>query len=188
MLNKVYKIGRNVADNFKKTMQCKLLLMITCTNGTLEPYLKLSNSSSYLFFSPNLPDLQSAITAYKKRFNFEEIICDFKSRGYQLEDTNVSSSRLIFLILLISFAYTLATFQGQKIKRTGVQKYVGRIKEYGRVTRRNSSFYVGLYSQTWIHFRESCWAIVQGLMKLNRNKLPDYLRGLRAMELIMSTS
>jgi hypothetical protein len=92
------------------------------------------------------------------------------------------------LIWLISFAYTLATFQGQNIKRTGVQNYVGRIKEYGRVTRRNSSFYVGLYNQTWIRFRESCWTIVQGLMKLNRNKLPDYLRGLRAMELIMSTS
>ena len=113
---------------------------------------------------------------------------DFKSGGYQLEDTNVSGSRLISLILLISFAYSLATFQGQKIKQTGVQNYVGRIKEYGRVTRRHSSFYVGLYSQTWIGFRESCWALVQELMKLNPNKLPNYLRGLRAMELIMSTS
>jgi hypothetical protein len=27
-------------------------LMNTCQNGTIEPYLKLSNSSSYLFFSP----------------------------------------------------------------------------------------------------------------------------------------
>jgi hypothetical protein len=26
--------------------------MNTCQNGTIEPYLKLSNSSSYLFFSP----------------------------------------------------------------------------------------------------------------------------------------
>ncbi|MEG4634595.1 hypothetical protein QUB56_34455 [Microcoleus sp. AR_TQ3_B6] len=136
----------------------------------------------------NLPDLQSAITASKKRFDLEEMFRDFKSGGYQLEDTNVSGSRLISLILLISFAYTLATFQGQKIKRTGVQNYVARIKEYGRVTRRHSSFYVGLYSQTWIGFRESGWAIVQELMKLNRNKLPDYLRGLRAMELIMSKS
>ena len=29
--------------------------MNTCQNGTIEPYLKLSNSSSYLFFSPNKP-------------------------------------------------------------------------------------------------------------------------------------
>ena len=27
--------------------------MNTCQNGTIEPYLKLSNSSSYLFFSPD---------------------------------------------------------------------------------------------------------------------------------------
>ena len=26
--------------------------MNTCQNGTIEPYLKLSNSSSYLFFTP----------------------------------------------------------------------------------------------------------------------------------------
>jgi hypothetical protein len=150
--------------------------------------LKGKSAQEGWFILTNLPDIQSAITAYKKRFDIEEMFRDFKSGGYQLEDTNVSGSRLISLILLISFAYTLATFQGQKIKRTGVQNYVARIKEYGRVTRRHSSFYVGLYSQTWIGFRENCWAIVQELMKLNRNKLPDYLRGLRAMELIMSTS
>ena len=28
--------------------------MNTCQNGTIEPYLKLSNSSSYLFFIPDL--------------------------------------------------------------------------------------------------------------------------------------
>jgi len=53
---------------------------------------------------------------------------DFKSGGYQVEDTNVSGSRLISLILLIFFAYTLATFQGQNIKLTGVQNYVVELK------------------------------------------------------------
>jgi Transposase IS116/IS110/IS902 family/Transposase len=33
--------------------------------------------------------------------------------------------------------------QGQTIKRLGVQKYVGRVKEYGRNERRHSSFYIG---------------------------------------------
>ena len=28
--------------------------MNTCQNGTIEPYLKLSNSSSYLFYSPKV--------------------------------------------------------------------------------------------------------------------------------------
>ncbi len=81
----------------------------------------------------------------------------------------------------------MSTFQGQKIKRIGVQKYIARIKEYGRVTRRHSSFYVGLYSQTWVSFMDNCWCIVQKLMRLNRNKIEHYLRGLRAMELILST-
>jgi hypothetical protein len=81
----------------------------------------------------------------------------------------------------------LSTFQGQKIKRIGLQKYIARVKEYGRVTRRHSSFYVGLYSQTWVSFIDNCWCIVKKLMKLYRNKIEHYLRGLRAMELILST-
>lgn len=103
------------------------------------------------------------------------------------ENTNVSGNRLISLILITSFACSTATFQGQKLKRIGVEKYVARVKEYGRLTRRHSSFYIGLYSQTWVGFMDNCWGIVQDLMKLNRNKLEYYLRGLRAMELILST-
>jgi hypothetical protein len=34
----------------------------------------------------------------------------------------------------------MSTIQGQKIKRKGIQKYVGRIKESGRLERRHSSF------------------------------------------------
>ncbi len=112
---------------------------------------------------------------------------DFKSGGYKLEDTNVSGDRLISLILIIFFAYSMSTFQGQKIKRIGVQKYVARVKEYGRVTRRHSSFYVGLYSQICVSFIDNCWCIVQKLMRLNSNNNEYYLRGMRAMELILST-
>ncbi|MHC5780093.1 MAG: IS4 family transposase, partial [Nostoc sp.] len=81
------------------------------------------------------------------RFDIEEMFRDFKKGGYNLEDTKVSGERLISIILLISIAYTSATIQGQEIKRKGVQKYVGRIKEYGRTERRHSSFYIGLYGQ-----------------------------------------
>ncbi len=73
---------------------------------------------------------------------------DFKSSGYNLEDTNVSGQRLISLILLISFAYMNATLQGQEIKSKGVQKYIGRVKENGRVERRHSSFYIGLHGES----------------------------------------
>ena len=81
------------------------------------------------FILTNLTSLDSAISAYKKRFNIEEMFRDFKKGGYNLEDTNLSDKRLISLILLIAIAYTSATISGQQIKPKGVQKYVGRIKE-----------------------------------------------------------
>lgn len=99
------------------------------------------------FILTNLESLAAAITAYKKRFEIEEMFRDFKSGGYNLEATAVSSERLIALILLIAIAYTSATMQGRKIKRMGVQKYVGRVKEYGRTQRRHSSFY-----RVWLQF------------------------------------
>ena len=113
---------------------------------------------------------------------------DFKSGGYNLEGTNVSGERLITLILLIAIAYTSATIQGQQIKRKGVQKSVGRVKEYGRIERRHSSFYIGLYGRTWVNFMEPYKDLITDLMTLARNKRPFYQRGLRAMELILAAS
>lgn len=104
------------------------------------------------FIFTNLETLELALAAYKKRFDIEEMFRNFKKGGYNLEDTNVSGERLITLILLIAIAYTSATISGQQIKHQGVQKYVGRIKEYGRIERRHSSFYIGLYGENWVNF------------------------------------
>lgn len=92
------------------------------------------------------------------------------------------------LILLIALAYTSATILGQQIKRQGIQKYIGRVKEYGRTERRHSSFYIGLYGQTWVNFMEQCKDLVTDLMKLSLNKRQYYQRGLRAMDLILAVS
>jgi hypothetical protein len=140
------------------------------------------------FILTNLDTLEAAISAYKKRFDIEEMFRDFKKGGYNLEDTNVSGSRLISLILLVAIAYTSATIQGQEIKRKGIQKYVGRIKEARRVERRHSSFYIGLYGQTWVNFADSCWELIAALMRLNTNKRKYYKQGERAMKLILSIS
>ena len=139
-----------------------------------------------VFILTNLTSLKLAIASYKKRFDIEEMFRDFKSGGYNLENTNVSGLRLISLILLIAIAYSSATFKGRNIKRKGVQKYVGRVKEYRRVQKRHSSFYIGLYGQSWVNFRESCWGLVTELMRVSRNKIEHYLRGQRAMEHILS--
>lgn len=139
------------------------------------------------FILTNLDSLEEAITAYKRRFDIEEMFRDFKKGGYNLEDSNVEGERLISLLILMFIAYTSATIQGQQIKRKGIQNYVARIKESGRTERRHSSFYIGLYGQTWVNFQHICMGLVQELMRLNPNKLKYYQRGLKAMKLIEST-
>lgn len=140
------------------------------------------------FILTNFETLAAAIAAYKTRFDIEQMFRDFKKGGYNLEDTNVSSKRLISIIILIAIAYTSATISGQQIKRKGVQKYVGRVKEYGRTERRHSSFYIGLYGQAWVNFRQDCIELVTEIMRLNRNKQKYYQRGLRAMKLVITAS
>lgn len=140
------------------------------------------------FILTNLDSLSAAITAYRKRFDIEEMFRDFKSGGYNLEGTQVSGKRLIVLILLITIAYSTATIEGKKIKRMSVQKYVGRVQEPRRNERRHSSFYIGLYGQTWVNYQGYCTEAVVDLMKLNRNKWKYYQKGLRAMELILAAS
>ena len=48
---------------------------------------------------------------------------DYKSGGYNLEETGVSDERLINMILLIAIAYSTAVIKGGKIKQMGGQKY-----------------------------------------------------------------
>ena len=100
------------------------------------------------FIMTNLDSLDLAIKSYQKKFDIEEMFRDFKSGGYNLEETLVTDFRLRAIILLIMIAYTTATFQGRKIKQMGLQKYVGRVKEFGRTVRRHSSFYIGLYGES----------------------------------------
>jgi hypothetical protein len=140
------------------------------------------------FILTNFETLPEAIAAYKKRFDIEEMFRDFKKGGYNLEDTNVSGERLTVLILLIAIAYTSTTLQGQQMKGKGIQKYIDRVKEYGRIERRHSSFYIGLYGKTWVNFMQDCMELVTELMKLNRNKQKYYQRGLRAMRLVLAAS
>lgn len=72
---------------------------------------------------------------------------DFKRGGYNLEDTKVTGERLAVGVLLIAIAYMTATTQGVRMKRMGIQKYIGRVQETGRIERRHSSFYIGLYGR-----------------------------------------
>lgn len=140
------------------------------------------------FILTNLPDLSSAIKAYKQRFCIEEMFRDCKSGGYNLEATQVCGLRLNTLILLIAIAYTSAFIQGGEIKQKGVQKYTCRVKEPGRSERRHSTFHVGLSGRIWVESVEKYREETAELMRLSRNKLRYYQRGQRAVDLIKSTS
>ena len=73
-----------------------------------------------------------------------------------------------------------------KLSKHCVQKYIGGVKEDGRTERRHSSFYVGLYGQTWINFIDNSWELVKKLLILSPNKRKYYQRGQRAMSIILS--
>jgi hypothetical protein len=89
------------------------------------------NTNEGWFILTTLPDTPSTIKADKKRFDIEEMFRDFKSGGYNLESTNASGKRLISLRLIIVFAYSMATFTGQTIKRLGVQNMLVELKNMG---------------------------------------------------------
>lgn len=139
------------------------------------------------FILTNFEDLETAIKAYKKRFGIEEMFRDFKSGGYNLEETQVKDQRLVVLVLLIAIAYISATMQGEKIKQMGLQDYIGRAEEAGRAKRRHSSFYIGLYGQEWVNYWPQCLDQVTELMRITRNHWQNYQAGMRARELILAT-
>jgi hypothetical protein len=112
---------------------------------------------------------------------------DCKTGGDNLEGCHACESRLSSLVLIIALAYTCALLSGRKIKNIGLQKYISRLKELGRTSRRHSSFWIGLYGYIWVAGMEFLSDLVNKFWQLTPNKLSYFQRGLRAMELIQST-
>ena len=102
----------------------------------------------------NFGDLETAIIAYQKRFDIEEMFRDFKSGGYSLEGSQLAPKYLSKLIIVIAIAYTSATLQGKKIKNMGIQKYVTRPEKRYKGQRRHSSFYVGQHFYHWLQLHQ----------------------------------
>jgi hypothetical protein len=134
----------------------------------------------------NLKSLEAALKVYKARSGIEAMFKDCKSGGYNLEESKAGVERLTNLVLLIAIAYTCAGLQGQLIKSSGQQKYIGRLKELNRMTRRHSNFWVGLYGQMWIAALETCSDWIKNLMMIRPSKRKFFQRGLRAMSVIQT--
>ncbi|MEH1953683.1 IS4 family transposase [Nostoc sp.] len=138
------------------------------------------------FLLTNLDSLKDAIKAFKLRSGIEAMFKDCKTGGYNLESTYADGQRLIALILLIAIAYTCAVLVGRNSRSSGLQKYVGRLKELQRLHRRHSAFWIGLYGQLWVGAMEFWADLAHELMHLKPSKLPYFQQGLRAMTLIQS--
>jgi len=114
----------------------------------------------------------------------EAMFKDCKTGGYHLEGSQASVQRLTSLILLIAIAYTFSTLKGQSILNQGQKEYMNRLRKVNQMVTKNSNFWLGLYGSLWIISQTCVQDWIQQLMKLNRNKLPFYRKGLRAMELM----
>ena len=111
---------------------------------------------------------------------------DFKGGRYNLEKTNLTGDRLSKVLILLSLAYLKSIIQGISIKSKQVQEYLSRKTESHRKYARHSTFYIGLWGESWIDSMSSNWQVVVELMSLSPHKLPNCQQGLRAMRLIQS--
>ena len=134
----------------------------------------------------NLENKDEAIKIFASRGGIEAMFRDCKSGGYNLEGSQANAQRLTNLILLIAIAYTASCLVGLKIRNTGHQEYINRLKIEGENRLRHSYFWTGLYGTTWILSIDTCWEWVEKLMRTAINKLPFYLQGLKAMASIQS--
>jgi hypothetical protein len=134
----------------------------------------------------NVGNWKEAVAAFKCRSGSEAMFKDCKTGGYNLEKSHADDARLNSLILVRALAYSCAILQGDKIKKMGIQKYVGILTESRRTVSRHSSFWIGLYGQNWVIGMEFLQGVVTELMKIRPNKLPFFQRGIRAISLIMS--
>lgn len=157
--------GFNLAAKYKRNYRDK---------SSKEPWYILTN----------LDSLATATVAYSKRMGIEEMFRDLKLGGYNLEVTQVTSHRLISLILLVTIAYSISILSGQYIKQKGVAKYVSRPTEPNRFYRRHSSFSIGLYAQNWLESNTFFQDLVQELIGFSTDKNDYYRQGMRAKTLI----
>lgn len=135
----------------------------------------------------NLSCVDTAISAYQKRFGIEEMFRDFKAGGYHLEGSNLAPAQLSKLMIVVAISYTSALLQGQQIKHMGIQKYVVRPELKSSGQRRHSAFYVGQHLSSWLWLQQLCKETVDELLQINRRWINHYRKGQRAIALALST-
>lgn len=124
---------------------------------------------------------------YQARWGIEMMFRDCKSGGYNLESTQVDSTRFLALVLLITFAYWLATIGGHKLKSNQLVAYLGRSEKTPNNFPHHSIFWLGLsgyaWSQSLVFWRDEMLA----LMALKPQKAQNFRQGLNALSLVQQS-
>ncbi|MGF1488330.1 MAG: IS4 family transposase [Prochloraceae cyanobacterium] len=145
---------------------------------------KRNNEEEPWYLLTNLDNLEKVLKVYSTRYGIEALFKDCKTGGYNLEGSKANKKRLTNLILLIALSYTMLALRGKNLKNKGLQKYIARLKENKRTTRRHSDHWVGMYGEMWILAWNFCYEWIDTIIKHNSGKAPFYQKGLRAMSAI----
>ena len=103
------------------------------------------------------------------------------------ENTRVNDRRFLATFLLVTIAYSLATFYGESFQRLGVSHYLCRPTEEKRSVPRHSHFWIGLYGLLWVDSMKLWSHFALALMNLKPHKRLFFHRGLHALSLIQSS-
>ncbi len=145
--------------------------------GGKEPWIILTS----------LGELEKTLKFYRARWPIESLFKDCKSGGYNMEQAKVHDRRFLALVLLLVIAYSLATCAGQVFKQVGAAVYVARLKEAERRHPRHSEFGMGLYGYAWCYGMEIWAQWAWSLMRLKPHKSHYFQKGLKALDLLVST-
>ncbi|WP_293108344.1 hypothetical protein [Moorena sp. SIOASIH] len=98
------------------------------------------------------------------------------------EQTRVNSTRLLALVLVIAFAYTLSTFMGYSLEYTSLSLYVTTThKNQQQLDPHHSHFKIGLLTYAWVNAMTLWSELTNTLMSLKPNKYLYFQRGLKAL-------
>ena len=89
---------------------------------------KAENTEDTWFIANNLGD-SFAVREYKKKLDIEEMFKDFKSGGFNLEDTsseNIQYVRVLYLCICIAYCWMIAL--GTSCTKDKKNKLIGTIK------------------------------------------------------------
>lgn len=98
------------------------------------------------------------------------------------EQTRVNSTRLLALVLLITFAYALSTLSGYSVQSTPFSTYVTTTeKNTQQLEPHHSHFTIGLLTHAWVNAMTLWSRLADDLTRLKPHKSLDFQRGFKAL-------